>query len=707
VQAHIATPSRVVGFDTETCLIRPAILAPPLVCITWQERGGQPQIIHARDAESLVRGWLLDPLCLLVGHNVAYDLAVIAEAYPNLRSLIFDAYAADRVTDTMLRQQLLDIAAGVYRGSVAHRGKQKGKRVVYEYNLEALAKRNAGIILQKDAWRLSYAEFLDTPLEQWPTRAREVQAAAAERVKGTIAELESVIAADKKSPVAKELQKEIDGLRSMISSDPGQCLVYPLEDARATLAVYEAQEKHAAYLADQYRQARAAWALHLSSAWGVRTDADGVEALRLSTQAELEEVEEELQMLGLVRADGSRDTKAAKARMVEVCRRDDLPIVRTDAHFKEDAECGGADECEEHVCLDGDACESSGDDVLISYAARTTLAKQLSNDIPALARGVEYPIHTRYGMAATGRTTSSKPNIQNQSKRPGFREAFVARPGKVFAEADFPGLELYTWAQCCKSWFGFSALADALNVRSAEFPDGLDPHLWVASLLLGISYAEAKTRKKEPEVIKARNLSKPGNFGFAGGMGIPKFVVSTRKIMERAAFDALGLNEESGKILKDKWSAAWPESGPHFARVRELCNNESKRANVETLFTQRHRAGATYCAAANNGFQALGADCAKEAMWRVARAQYVTPASPLYNTRTVAFVHDELIVEVDEGPTAHDAAQELARLMVEGANVYLPDVPIPLSKMEPLLMRRWAKAAVSTFDANGRLIPWS
>jgi DNA polymerase-1 len=85
----------------------------------------------------------------------------------------------------------------------------------------------------------------------------------------------------------------------------------------------------------------------------------------------------------------------------------------------------------------------------------------------------------------------------------------------------------------------------------------------------------------------------------------------------------------------------------------------------------------------------------------------VDQASPLFNARIVAFIHDEFIAEVDDAPSAHDAAHELARLMVEGANVYLPDVPIPLSKMEPLLMRRWSKKAEPRFSTEGgRLVPW-
>lgn len=725
---------RVIAWDSETALIRPACLAPPLVCVTYQTPGEEPQIVSHFDAYPLLRSWLEDSDTLLVGHNVAYDLAVVGEEYPDLLPAIFAAYDANRVTDTQIRQQLLDIAAGVYRGSV----NAKGRRVQYEYTLEALAKRCAGMTLQKDEWRLSYAEFRGLPLDQWSARAREVQARVAAEIPGQ----ETELAAD---PDNKDLAKRIEGMRSLVAGDPTRCTTYPLEDAQATLAVYQAQEKHVEWLKDQYRQAYAAFALHLSSAWGLRTDPEGVAKLRASVEEELEELDADLKEQGLVRPDGTRDTKVAKRLMIEVCREAGMPVVRTDTHFEAGkGKCrdldgnplpDGDDACAEHVCLDADACERSEDETVIAYAERTTLGKQLSNDIPALEKGTTYPVHTRYGMAATGRTTSSRPNIQNQSKRPGFREAFVPRPGKVFVQADYPGLELYTWAQYCKSWFGSSRLADALNA-------GKDPHLILAANLLGISYEEAAVNKKRPDIRGARDRAKPGNFGFAGGMGVKKFITATRKAMGRAAFAALGLDQHSAEQLKATWLETWPEAHDHFYLASRMCKEAAGEKWVEHLnfqieyvkeasgiedvpelfgcesierairgfsgsrYTRRIRGDTTFCAFCNTPFQGLGADCAKRAACLIARACYVEPESPLYNARIVAFVHDEFILEVDDGPGAHDAAFELARLMMVGANTYLPDVPIPLSKIEPTLMRRWSKKAEQVF-VDGRLVPWS
>lgn len=699
---------RVIAFDTETCLIRPALLAPPLVCVTWQELGQAAGIEHVSTAEPLIRQWL-ESDSGLVGHNVAYDLAVICERFPHLRSLVFKAYANDRVTDTMIRQWQLDVAGGVYRGRLV----AKDVYVPHKYALEDLAKRCAGMVLQKDGWRLSYSEFLNTPLADWPRRAREVQAAARTIVDELSARIDDAKHA-KDEALEKSLIKEQEGLLEMIAGDPNRASEYPLDDARATLAVYLAQEKHSTYLQDQFRQARAYWALHLSSAWGLRTDEVGVELLRSVAQAAYDGLEEELIQLGLVRNDKkrTRDTKAAKARMIRVCAEEGLTVRRTDGHTAESVKCkdadgntlpGGDARCVEHVCLDADACEAVSDVVVQNYAKLSTLKKVLTNDVEAFARGVLYPVHTRYGYAATGRTTSSGPNIQNLGTRTGTREVVVPRIGKVFVNADYPALEAYAWAQACVYWLGQSKLADALN-------GGLDPHLAMAANILGVSYEVATARYKagEQEVKDIRQLAKVANFGFPGGMGPATMLASAKKQLDDDVVLRLGLDLERMELLKEEWMGTWPEAEPYFARVKSFGPPypEKYRASVESLFTQRHRGDATYCAACNNGFQGLGADCAKEAAWRICREQYDVPSSALYNTRTVAFVHDEFLCEAAEA-TGHDAAMRLADVMVEGANIYLPDVKIPRAKVKPLLMRRWSKHAEPVLGSDGRLIPWA
>ncbi len=497
----------------------------------------------------------------------------------------------------------------------------------------------------------------------------------------------------------------------MICGNPNRVSEYPLDDARATLAVYQAQEKHAAYLKDQFRQCRAYWAFHLQSAWGLRTDEVGVEMLRAATQAAYDALEAEMIELGFIRNDKkrTRDTKVAKARMIRICAEEKVTLRRTDGHTKDSTKCkdadgnslpGGHEACVEHVSLDLDACKAVEDPVMATYAKVSEYKKVLSNDVEALAKGVYYPVHTRYGFAETGRTTSSKPPIQNLRRLPGVREAFVPRSGHVFFSADYPQLELYTLAQCCVSWLGKSKLAEYLNA-------GKDPHCGFAAVILGTSYEDVKEAydAKDIEATDVRHLAKQGNFGLPGGLGIPKFEKLVRKNLKPEIIARLKINASRLKLLKEQWFETWPEMPHYFARVNNLCDTEDGRGTAVTLFTERHRGNASYCAICNNGFQALGADCAKEAAWRICREQYDVPESPLFNTRCNAFVHDEFVGEALEAVAA-EAAVRLADVMVEGANMYLPDVPIQRAKVKPSLMRRWSKDAAPVFDSRGRLVPW-
>jgi DNA polymerase I len=683
------------SMDTETGLIRPALLAPPLVCVTWQRPGLEPGIEHVNDVKPRIRSWLLDPDTLLVGHFAAYDMAVICAEFPDLIPLVFAAYKANRVTCTKKRQQLLDVAGGVFRGRVG----EKGRWITHKYDLDALSRRLLGKPMIKDSWRLMYGALREIPLHGWVEWAREQQARARARL-------------ETEAFPGLEDNDEWNHLRALIADVPEGVINYPKLDAETTLGIYQAQEKHAEpYLRDQYRQSYADFVLYLSSVWGLRTYAPGVEALKAELTEAYGELAAELQAAGMVREDGTRNMRAVKDAMIAACAELAIPVRRTDVHQK----CEIGDACAEHISLDSDACEAvivaagemAEDLPLADYAEFVTLGKMLSNDVKMLEAGTIYPVHTRYDLAETGRTTSSKPNIQNlntgriknknsvaQRLRPGVRQAFIPRPGKVFMQADYPQLELYTLAQCCMSWLGFSKLAEALNA-------GLDPHLAFAAKALGISYDEASANKKRTDVDHMRQVGKVFNFGKPGGLGAKKLILFARKTY------GVVLTETQVNDYTTQWKDTFPEMVQYFARINAMFGEDVERASVTTLFTERVRGGATYCAACNNGFQALGVDCAKAGLCLVGEAQYCDQASPLYGSRTVAFVHDELIGETDDGPGAHDAAFEQARLMVVGANKYLPDVPIPMERMEPVLMRVWSKEAKQVWDANKRLVPWS
>ena len=76
-------PPAVIAFDTETHLIEPGKLAPPLVCVQWRAPAGVPAMLHRDDPRTrkLFELWW-EFHDTLVGHNVAFDMGVLGAQWP-------------------------------------------------------------------------------------------------------------------------------------------------------------------------------------------------------------------------------------------------------------------------------------------------------------------------------------------------------------------------------------------------------------------------------------------------------------------------------------------------------------------------------------------------------------------------------------------------------------------------------------------------
>lgn len=724
----------VIAWDTETALIRPGTHAPELVCLTYQgasystQFGGwvpwhHPEILHHTEARPVFVEFLESDR-LLVGHNVSYDMAVMAAKWPDLVPLIFDVYEADRVTDTMVREQLLDIAGGTYRGRLG----EENEWIKKNYGLGDIVREHTGRWMVKDGWRMFYWEFHDVPIARWVEHAPTVQAKYRP-------DFEWLLAEQKAAPKTFSKKQLLADLREMVTSDPRGCIQYPLDDATGTLDGFIGQEgkRPDLFLKDQFRQVRKEWWLQLMSTWGLRTSKAGVERMRRAAEEAHAEVKARLVERGLVRAkDGSRDTKAAAAHMISVCVGQGLPIRRTKTAV-EKMKNGIAVADEEGIALDEDACKATDDDVLHDYARFCKLSKVLSNDVKALILGTIYPIHTHFGRAETCRTTSSNPNVQNWGRKGGARESFMPREGFIYGSCDVDQLELRTLAQACIRLLGASVLGDVIN-------SGKDPHtmlaveLWNASGRPTISYERGMelkgghncTREDADLFDNLRQTAKVANFGLPGGLGAAKLVLFARK--SYGVDLGQGAGEEAAvraaKELKRKWLAQWPEMALYFEYVNSLKNPQTDLYNLVQLFSERIRGGARYTAACNSFFQGLGADATGRGGWYVARAAYAEPKAALFGCRPVNYVHDDLLneiplrnaiqVEVEykgrtvvtiEDAQASDAAKEMARLFVKGINEFLPDVP---ATAEPLLTRIWSKGAKRlTNKQTGHILVWS
>jgi DNA polymerase I-like protein with 3'-5' exonuclease and polymerase domains len=366
------------------------------------------------------------------------------------------------------------------------------------------------------------------------------------------------------------------------------------------------------------------------------------------------------------------------------------------------------------VAYDKDVLLSSNDKVLREVAELSETSKLLDAYLPMLEQGTRRPICPRYDtLKETGRTSShgtrkkkkkkgdnivvDGTNIQNPPRKGGVRECFIPRPGSVYVACDYSVLELRTLAQVCIWLLGVSTLAEVFR------NDG-DPHVLMASQLLGLSYEETLKRYKARDkmVVDARQVSKPINFGFPGGLGAKTFVDYLRNY-DRDLFFEMNIDEEKAKALREAWFGRYPEMREYFKYISHLVESGEDGADVHHPGSERMRGRVRFCATANGFFQGLAADLAKEALRNVVRECYVDKTSALYGSRVTMFIHDEIVIESPrEG--ASRAAKRLEEVMVTAGQKWCPDVPI---KATAVMMERWYKGADPMFDDEKNLVPWS
>lgn len=503
------------------------------------------------------------------------------------------------------------------------------------YNLGAVAERYGLVVDKADSWRLNYGSLRGIPVEQWPAGARE----------------------------------------------------YAARDAEATLAVYLAQEGGPSSAKDAY----ADFCLYLASCWGVFTNRERTEAYLKIVQGEVERTKEVLQKAGLVRANGTRDTKKAKEYMERLCNRRGIKLKLTEKG---------------QTSLDADACTLVGSRLLEQYSQFVSASGTL-NKVLDLTHGYTKPLQTSYNVIVeTCRTSSRKPqepvkgwqaqNPPNPSKkkrkegtidvRVGFRECLEPDRGNVYIIGDYPSAELHSVAEFCYTQLGQSSLREYLL-------NGTDLHCLLASMILKVPYEEVLAGKKGP-YKKPRERAKIGNYTLWGGGGADSFILSSR-----AQYGELFTREEFD-TLRGAWREMLPETRAYFNHVNALLGGR-KQADVTHPLTGFRVAARGYTAMSNFFFQHLTATAMKHAYCQVSKRAYAVPTSAMYGYRFPLEVHDEFVGEGGE-KGAHEAALELAQVMEVEYNKFVPNVPL---KVETCVSRFWSKSAEQVWQ-NSRLIPW-
>ena len=218
-------------------------------------------------------------------------------------------------------------------------------------------------------------------------------------------------------------------------------------------------------------------------------------------------------------------------------------------------------------------------------------------------------VHPYYdSIKNTARTSCRKPNIQNPPVKGGIRECFVPKEGKIFANADYSAIEMFTAAICMKEKGWGQTMHDVLNA-------GLDPHKFAAASI---------NKCTEEEVSKdQRQQAKPANYGFLANMSAETFI-------PYAAGYGLDLSLEESNKIKKGWANAFPE-------VKQFWKAPYKAGGMFIARSGFIRAHCTYTAWLNTHFQGRAAEGAKVALYLCYKG----------GLDVVLFCHDEIVIEAD------------------------------------------------------------
>ncbi len=659
---------KLVAWDTETALFGPGNMAPQLVCVSaMAEHWPVPALYDHKFGAEQVRLYLdmaFRGEITIVTHNGFYDWAVLlAETGdPKLARDVWRAMDEGLVHDTLVAEWMLDAADG-WLGEEPWPASKTGRRPAPKgwYSLARLAQKYGAMQLNKeDGTRVSYGPLRGIAIEDWSEAhkhyAKEDAVATLCVARGQLARArsDSRFVVDTKTPMGEDFA----------------------------------------------RQVASQWALHLASTWGFSTDFPMVLEYEVELKAEIEKRAEALSKLTMPilvkKARTKNKVKFFEESIVEtplIERNEDGTWSKSTKVLKALVERAYAAEgkappktASGETSTAADTIEACDAPELEPWKGYEHALKMLNTYVPTLKDGI---VHARYGYAATGRTTSFSPNIQNLPRKGKVRECYVARPGYYLCSVDYGAQELVTFAQAMKDLVGDGGpLLKALN-------EDVDPHLLFAcEQMLGIPYAEGLVLKKakDPRVADARQKAKAANFGFPGGMGAKRFVATQAK-----ADPPMHFTLEQAESMKKQWEAQW-QPWAYFDYVSKLTEETDV---VWQLRSNRVRGGVGYSDGANGFFQGLAADMSKDALRRVTRECWLDESSPLFGSRVVAFVHDEIIAEVPIA-RATEASWRVAELMLAAARTWCPDVK---SKAEPAIMRRWYKNAEKV-EVNGELVPW-
>ena len=288
--------------------------------------------------------------------------------------------------------------------------------------------------------------------------------------------------------------------------------------------------------------------------------------------------------------------------------------------------------------------------IILEYRGLSKLKSTYTDKLPEMINAETGRVHTSYhqAVAATGRLSSSNPNLQNipvrttEGRR--IRQAFIPADGCKMVSADYSQIELRIMAH----------LSGDAGLQQA-FAQGLDVHRATAAEVFNVPLDQVTS--------DMRRNAKAINFGLIYGMSA--FGLARQ----------LKIDRSTAQQYVDLYFTRYPGVKDFMDRTRIQAREQGY---VETVFGRRlyaqdinasNHARRQYAerAAINAPMQGTAADLIKLAMLAV--AQWIRSSG--VDVRMIMQVHDELVFEVAQSEMAQ-ASDRIRRCMSEVSTLSVP-----------------------------------
>lgn len=291
---------------------------------------------------------------------------------------------------------------------------------------------------------------------------------------------------------------------------------------------------------------------------------------------------------------------------------------------------------------------------ILEYRSLQKLKSTYVDALPAMVNPKTKRVHTSFNqtIAATGRLSSSNPNLQNIPIRTEIgkqiRKAFVpSESGRKLLSADYSQIELRIAAE----------LSGDETMRAA-FRNGEDIHAATARVIFDVQDVSKEQRRKAKEV----------NFGVL--YGIQPFGLAQR----------LGVPQSEAKALIENYKRKYPKIFEYMERVLQSART---LGYVETMTGRRRYfpdlrsknfsiRNAAERAAINAPIQGTAADIVKLAMIQIDRELLRRNL----RSRMILQVHDELLFDAPQNETEELATLVKSAMLSGARQVGIKEVPI-------------------------------